>query len=188
MINPRHEASYLDKDKRYLKKRLYDTRCFVEKALWYNWRPNAKILAIAQSGQDMFDRAIFDSADCVPDTVDWNYFYLSTHKKYDIVTCFEAMEHLLNPLLFLENLKEYIAKDGLIFISYPYRNSLFWSDIHFHEYDIARFRYLIKTAGYKILAYKEVRMYSWHGFGIRPLLRLTPIGCVKRQYYCLEKM
>ncbi len=107
---------------------------------------------------------------------------------FNTILCFQVIEHLLNPLLFLQMCKRYLDEDGLLYISYPLHNfKAFWTSGHFHEYDKSRFHYLVKESGFKIVDYKERIM--WRRIkGIRPIVRNTPLGWCKHQYYCLKKL
>lgn len=111
-----------------------------------------------------------------------NYFF------YYYIFCFEVIEHLLNPLLFLERIKEVINEDSLLFITYPINRSWLMGKTHFNEYRKDRFEYLVDKAGFRIIDYQQ-KMYMKSIFqaykGIRPLLRATPIGWCKRQFYCI---
>ncbi len=105
--------------------------------------------------------------------------------KYNTVLCFQVIEHLLNPLLFMQEIWKLMNKDSLLYISYPIQPKYFWSSGHFHEYDKSRFHYLIKESGFEIIGYKEKIM--WRRIkGVRSIIRNTPLGWCKHQYYCLK--
>lgn len=108
-------------------------------------------------------------------------------EKYKTIFCFEVIEHLMSPRFFLERLKEYMTEDSILFLTYPRRIELMWTDIHFHEYSKTRFRHLLKESGFVIEDYEQ---HWWlnHKFkiGIRPILRLTPIGAIRTQVYKLR--
>jgi len=107
--------------------------------------------------------------------LNYSYWYPGIEKnKPDIVFCFEVIEHLMNPLLFLEALKLMCAKDTRIFITYP--QNIFRSEHHFHEYRVDEFQTLLHAAGYEIVSYETDP--HWHDFkfyfkGFRPLVRLA---------------
>ena len=44
-------------------------------------------------------------------------------KKYDIIFCYEVIEHIKNPSFFLEKLKFLLADDGMIFLTCPTKYS-----------------------------------------------------------------
>jgi len=104
---------------------------------------------------------------------DLNYLikYNYPIRKFNVVFCFEVIEHLLNPLLFFDNLYETTFQDVHIFLSYPSRPKWLWNnDEHFHEYDRLRFNYLLKKTGFKIIREKSIYVKR-KPVGIRPLIR-----------------
>jgi hypothetical protein len=85
----------------------------------------------------------------------------------------EVLEHILNPLNFMKELKEAVVFDDLI-MSWPNRPSWLWTRNHFHEMDIHRFRYLCKLSGYEIIrVMKRAQPETWYNRfrGIRPFFR-----------------
>lgn len=109
-----------------------------------------------------------------------------THDFFCTVFCFEVIEHLMSPRMFLERLKSFIDNSTIIYLTYPRRNELFWTDIHFHEYSRKRFLTLLNESGYKVLKYTWWYEFNKFHFGIRPLLRMTPIGMKRSQFYKLR--
>ncbi len=107
---------------------------------------------------------------------------------FPAVFCFEVIEHLLNPLFFLVRLRAHCGPSTRVFITYPLRPRFFWSDIHWHEIDRRRFRYLLDQAGYEAVRYQEKLLWRERRFyfsGLRPFLRLT-IGRTRSQMYELR--
>lgn len=105
------------------------------------------------------------------------------HQTFKTVFCFEVLEHLCNPLLFLERLKEFIYQDADIFISFPSgRPQFLWTGGHFHEYGKERAEELFRLAGYKVIRTERTPII-WkrpleYFKGIRPFLRLFwPLRC-----------
>jgi len=107
-------------------------------------------------------------------------------KNYNTILSFQVIEHILNPLSFLEEAGENLSEDGLLYISYPtHGTKAFWSTGHFNEYDRSRFLYLIDVAGFEVVKYDVKNM--WRRIkGVRSLIRNTPIGLCKHHYYCLR--
>ena len=96
--------------------------------------------------------------------------------RFDNVFIFEVIEHLINPMLMLTELKRYIDKNTQIFISYPQSFlKKYMSPKHFHEMDVDRFEYMIDKAGYRIETATSITTYfdKWYYplIGIRPLLK-----------------
>ncbi len=103
------------------------------------------------------------------DTVDWE----PDNSVVDIVLMCEVIEHLLNPLLFLEELKKKVSFDVMV-VTWPIRPSWLWTNLHFHEMRLDRFEYLCERAGYDLIAYKKDKIPThWTSFfhGIRPAIR-----------------
>lgn len=56
------------------------------------------------------------------DSLNWDFNWtMHFNKKYDVILCFEVLEHIMNPLLFLNELKKILKKDGVIYLSTPYQ-------------------------------------------------------------------
>ena len=109
---------------------------------------------------------------------------------YPTVLCFEVIEHLMNPLFFLTRLRAFTGPGTRLYVTYPLRPRPFWSDIHWHEIDRRRFRFLVEQAGWRIERYRQVslwREWSFYLTGLRPFLRLT-IGKTRSQMYELRRV
>ena len=124
---------------------------------------------------------IFDHTD-----FDLNWVW-SVSEVYDTILCFQVVEHLLNPLLFLDRCHKALKDNGILYISYPtHATKWFWSSGHWHEMDKSRFHYLVKQAGFKVVKYESHIM--WRKIrGFRSILRNTPLGWCKHHYYKLKK-
>ena len=46
------------------------------------------------------------------------------HKKFDVITCFETIEHLENPERLLENIKNHLNSKGIFYFSTPNKKDL----------------------------------------------------------------
>jgi len=97
-------------------------------------------------------------------------------EKYDLITCYEVLEHLTNPAFLLKNIVNLMHKDTVLFISTPGRPKWMWSDdIHFHEIDDKRLkRWLFKPLGLEVVRQGRINMYypRWKMWlGIRPMIR-----------------
>lgn len=90
---------------------------------------------------------------------------------FKFVTCFEVIEHLLNPRLFFDNLRKITPKDVVVYLSYPSRP--WWAENrheHFNEYSRVRFEYLLEKTGWKIVREKKIYVRR-RPVGIRPVIR-----------------
>lgn len=105
---------------------------------------------------------------------DFNYPY-PTREKYDTILCFEVLEHLFNPLLFLETLREMLADEGSIYLSTPRQWPGFLRAVHhYHEIPTDRLMWLFEAAELKVVRRGRVTIagHWWqHLYGIRPILR-----------------
>lgn len=85
------------------------------------------------------------------------------HEKFDVVTCFETIEHVANPEILLKNIKAVINPGGVIYISTP--NDLKeedknkWHKVHFDFYSLFN---MIS----KIFGDPKVTMYGSDQWGI----------------------
>lgn len=105
---------------------------------------------------------------------DFNYSF-NMKKEYDVILCFEVLEHLFNPLLFLEQLKGMLTKGGVIYLSTPYQKPQILKAIHhYHEIPSDRIEWLFNAAKLNIKSVKNITIAgNWHDhiYGIRPILR-----------------
>jgi len=111
--------------------------------------------------------------------LDYEINTLHPNQLYDVVWCFEVIEHLLNPRMFFDNLHGVTTDLAQVFVSYPSRPKLLWNNRnHFHEYDKLRFDYLLHVTGWEIVDHGRIRLMGnmrdwWKYFrGFRPLLRI----------------
>lgn len=102
---------------------------------------------------------------------------------YDAVTMFEVLEHLLNPMGVLMEVKapKLFASVPLdLWFAKAYRNKNDEWDQHFHEFEDWQFDWLLEKSGWKITR-KEKWTNPVNKIGIRPILRkFTP------RYYIVE--
>lgn len=129
--------------------------------------PNIKANSISLEF-NMFIEPIFN--------MDYDMDKLGT-KKYKTILCFEIIEHLRNPYLFLKNIKDILTNDGVLYLSYPSRIKLEWPDFHYNEIPKERFKkWLIEPLGLKIekeMFIRSEKKIRWkHFIGVRPLIRL----------------
>lgn len=146
------------------------------------WRITKKFLSNfqnAQSGLDLGDRTLFteelenffncpfknSTIDLDTESIDGNY---------DIITAFEVIEHLFNPLYCLMEVRKSINADGRLYLSTPKNKPNFLSSSeHFHEMSENSLEALFKRANFKIVRKMTFRVHSfWFYFtGIRPFFR-----------------
>lgn len=97
--------------------------------------------------------------------------------KFDVVTAFEILEHLVSPFELLRRLPSdrLIATVPLrLWFAKAFRNDSDPRDRHFHEFEDWQFDWLLEKAGWKIVA-REKWISKSDKIGIRPFLRnITP--------------
>ena len=94
---------------------------------------------------------------------------------YDYVFAFEILEHIMNPLGFLEFVRHSLKDQGRVFLSTPFiRPRFLWSKYHITEYYPDKVEELAAKAGLTVVRYKRVNVYPFKSglLGIRPLFRL----------------
>lgn len=97
-------------------------------------------------------------------------------QRYEVVTCFEVLEHIINPLFFFRGLIGLLKPGGTLYLSAPGRWKILWGKYHFREYTPAEIAYwLSEIEGAYIVRHKKVRIphpLRFYFSGIRPFLRL----------------
>ena len=97
--------------------------------------------------------------------------------RFDIITAFEILEHLVSPFELLRKLPadKLIATIPLrLWFASAYRNKNDRRDQHFHEFEDWQFDWLLDKAGWEIKA-REKWISKSRQIGIRPFLRnITP--------------
>jgi hypothetical protein len=108
------------------------------------------------------------------DSEDFNFDTLPS-KTADVVFAFEVVEHLQNPLWFMNQLKK-LVDSGCIYIIIPENPKWLWHEMHFFEMDRKHFeKWLIKPLDLRINRHKKIIFIpSWKAYliGFRPLFRL----------------
>ncbi len=96
--------------------------------------------------------------------------------KYDLITCFEVIEHVMNPLLLMKGIHVILRDNGRCFVATPCPTFIpfLMSGEHLTEYRRGKLERLFLHAGFKIKKYKRFCIWDWwFAFtGIRPMLRV----------------
>jgi SAM-dependent methyltransferase len=97
------------------------------------------------------------------------------HGEYDVVFCFEVIEHLFNPLFHLRQVNKVLKPGGRAFISTPRNRPRFlWFEHHFHEMYLKNLLDLVHYAGFRVERQELIRVHPWWFYftGIRPFFRM----------------
>jgi hypothetical protein len=84
---------------------------------------------------------------------DFNHAIYMPNKDYKFVLCFEVLEHVMNPLLFIKLIKNLLDEKGVLYLSTPIHNPLgfyFNETAHFAEYRESSIRTLLEYSGFTI--------------------------------------
>ncbi|MBC8346023.1 MAG: methyltransferase domain-containing protein [Candidatus Marinimicrobia bacterium] len=94
--------------------------------------------------------------------------------KYDVITAFEIIEHLYNPLWCLEQIRQGLSENGRLYLSTPLGKPYFlWAPGHFHEMHQERLHSLFKRAQFRIIRQNIFRIHPTYFYftGFRPFIR-----------------
>jgi len=121
--------------------------------------------------------------------LNWNGWIPNYYKKFDTIFVFEVIEHLLNPLLFLEEIAKRCNDETRVFLTYPAGNKIgWWFKMHWHEISRDRFKVLLEHSPFEEVRYERVflwRDWKYIFFRVRPFLRYVVFG-LRYQYYELR--
>jgi len=106
---------------------------------------------------------------------DFNFDSLSLFPKFDVVFCFEVLEHLQNPLWFMREIERLLTPGGVLYLSMPSNPHFLRYPFHFHEirHDMLQ-TWILEPLGLKIVRHRRFNFVNnWRSMfiGIRPLLR-----------------
>lgn len=95
---------------------------------------------------------------------------------FDFVLCLEVLEHLQNPLLFMQGIKEILKPGGVIYLSTLAFPRFLWTEYHFFEMSKKHLtKWIFSPLELKIVDYKRLRIgQPWYFYfsGARPFLRI----------------
>jgi 2-polyprenyl-3-methyl-5-hydroxy-6-metoxy-1,4-benzoquinol methylase len=101
-------------------------------------------------------------------------------QKFDLIILNQVIEHVPDPLALLEQVREYLAIDGRLILSFPNVNSLArrltssrWINWHVpyhqHHFNLYSFQLLIKKAGFQLTRSKTITPNLWTLLQIRAM-------------------
>jgi SAM-dependent methyltransferase len=106
---------------------------------------------------------------------DLNRVFRSPKEEYDVITCFEVINHVMNHQLLLENIASRLKTGGKLYLSTPKLWLIAWPHGrgNYVEMKPRSMRLILEYCGFKILRY-EVRNpwpFRFIFYGFRPPLR-----------------
>lgn len=98
-------------------------------------------------------------------------------KYYDVVCCFEVLEHLTNHKRFMKYLVALLKDKGRLFLSVPHRPFTFlWGEFHYCEVAPWRLkRFILEPLGLEVVRMKRIHTFHhlrYYLTGLRPFMRL----------------
>ena len=114
------------------------------------------------------------------DVRDFNFDQLPKNKRYDVIFCFEIIEHLQNPLFFIRELKSILKDNGTIYLTSSSNPKWLKYEYHFHEMPKKTLeRWIFTPLDLKIVRHWRFNfMNDWRAifFGFRPIIRAIRNG------------
>lgn len=123
---------------------------------------------------EMLERAFRIGLDSTLDS-DFNDIVTAPQKRYNTIFCFEVIEHVMNPLQFMGQLRDLLYPNGVLYVSTPRLFlGIYHSPHHFTEYKPKKLEILFKYAGLVIeKSGLHCQFPVWWGLtGIRPAFRV----------------
>lgn len=160
---------------RLTQKRYYNTLSFIER----NIDISQRILDIGTSSE--FSRFLaskgYTLVNTLGEDLDIENNIESKYGRFDVITAFEILEHLVSPFELLRKLpsdKLIVTIPLRLWFANAYRSKTDPWDRHFHEFEDWQFDWMLEKAGWKIIA-REKWISRSEKIGIRPFLRnITP--------------
>jgi len=95
-----------------------------------------------------------------------------------VITCFETLEHVQNPLFLMRSILDWLEPGGSIYLSTPGRPRMFWPKFHYNELspDYLQ-KWILNPLQLQIVRKKKATLndsypWWWYFTGIRPFLRI----------------
>lgn len=108
-------------------------------------------------------------------TGDFNFDkFAKYYGQADTIFILEVLEHLQNPLFFMNEMKKCLREDGRIYLTTPCNIRPFWVDTHYFEIPRKHFeKWILEPLGLKIVRYKKVIfIHNYFPFGFRPIWKM----------------
>lgn len=107
---------------------------------------------------------------------DFNYRIETYVDGYSVITNFEVINHIMNPLLHLESCYNLLAPCGKMYLSHPKLWLIPWHHCKydFVDYEVSRFIQMVEYAGFKVVRHKTYNPWPlrFMFYGFRPFFRV----------------
>ncbi len=94
----------------------------------------------------------------------------------DVICCFEVLNHIMNPLLLLEDCYRSLSPNGRLYLSVPKLWLVPWHHCHydFVIYDPERLERLFRYVGFEVVRRETHNPWPWYFmfYGVRPFFRV----------------
>ena len=90
-----------------------------------------------------------------------NIFENTNYDSFGLITFNKVLEHLLNPIDYLEKSKDYLNKDGILYIELPEGDKIVEQELiekraefaieHYYVFNQTSMNYLLTNSGFKII-------------------------------------
>ena len=132
-----------------------------------------KTLDIA--GPNKFGKALGIKDSTLP--IDLNDWIGAPSDNYDVITFFEVLEHLMDPLSAMRGVYHLLKPGGVCYLSTPEATPLYhllMSPYHLTEYRKERIEVVFRYAGFEITKFRRFCLWDWWFafWGVRPMLRV----------------
>jgi len=108
---------------------------------------------------------------CLDKDCNLNEFW-SVPGKFYTITSFEVIEHLQNPLLYLDCIHSHLYVGGKLLLTTPVK-WMFKGKYHFHEFTKEELLFCLIEAGFdeEQILITRIQAYTLKHFGIRPIIK-----------------
>jgi SAM-dependent methyltransferase len=112
---------------------------------------------------------------CTHQSCDFNYEIRGALREFHYVTCFEIINHVMNPLQLMEQIYDLLAPGGTCYISCPVLWLIPWDHCkyNFSNYKPKKLKVLFEYAGFETVRCEIHNPWPWWWmfYGFRPFLR-----------------
>lgn len=135
------------------------------------WSSGSKTLDVG--GPNKFGELLFTTHNTL--NYDLNFHVEAPSSDYNVIFCFEIIEHLMNPLFLMTELHKLLCRGGVMYLSTPRPFFGFLQGKqHFTEYKPDRIEQMFRYAGFEVLRRRKFCLWNWWFmfWGFRPIFRV----------------